>query len=145
MIIKFNIPGWNYFVSDKVKSEDINIGEWVVPVKNFSESRLDELCTAAIEQGITGCCKHTEGLYELFNGSDNGSLTICFYTSFGDVSAHKRLFRFLIDNGLIEKDGKGFRDINYIMYPQKEKECNLYPPIQKLSDFIELETGKAIK
>lgn len=57
---------------------------------------MEDVCKAAIEEGIVEECKHS-------NASEGVS---CFYLNDDDVEGHRRVIGFFIRNGLIRKTKK---------------------------------------
>lgn len=101
-------------------------------------SFVENVCKAAIEEGIVEECKHS-------NASEGVS---CFYLNDDDVEGHKRIIGFFIRNGLIRKTKKGklynisFKHDTQTLAGEYGED---YHSDIKLEEFVNLETGDWIK
>ena len=138
-------PGWvRYHETKAGKTLDIHkSGKWMYFFEAKDVAFARDLCCKAIEKHIVTTCKHTD-IQE--TGSPTG--VICFYIHFDDVEAHKRVLGFFLENNLIKKTVAGkLYDISFKLDEQTlagEYGAEFQAKI-RLSDFVNLSTGKWIK
>ena len=129
-------PAWVYYLTDKDPDFDNSkVGKWMY----FFGDRafVENVCEAAIEEGIVEECKHS---------NDNEGVS-CFYLNDDDIEGHRRVIEFFIKNGLICKTKKGklynisFKHDTQTLAGEYGED---YHPDIKLEEFINLETGEWI-
>lgn len=136
------IGGWCWFIkNNKNLPKRDKAGKWM----HFSdnEDRMIEICKKAISEDVCAICKCTD---MKLRKCDTG--VICFYINGDNYEGHCKVIQFMMDNGLIKKTKGGrYYNISYKFDEQTRENMygqNFHPQI-KLSDFIDLETGKWIK
>ena len=133
------LGGWCWYLTDKAGLlERHRCGKWMYFFKDqaFAMSR----CEKAITENVCYECKCTD--MEV-TGVDSG--VICFYLNGDDVDNHRRVIKFMLDNGLIQKTKTGkLYNISFKFDDQTragEYGANFEGTI-KLAQFIDLNTGK---
>ena len=144
--------GWYYFMSICLAETHIfhdryvglksdTCGKWMF---FFSDQELaKDMCKAAIEWQACLECKCTD---MDFKGETTG--VACFYLNVDDIEGHKKLLWFMKDNDLIRKTKTGkYYNISFKLDDQTRADeyGDKFEGKIKLSDFIDLETGKFIK
>lgn len=100
-----------------------------------SVGKADQVCRAAIENGIVQQCMHP----------DCPVGTAVFLVDYDDYDTHRRILQFFIDNKLIPTDkAEGYLDIPfYIIVPSESIESGMnFTAFLRLSDFVDIRTGE---
>lgn len=88
-------PAWVFYLADKDPDFDENkVGKWMYFFAD--RSFVEDVCKAAIKEGIVEECKHS-------NASEGVS---CFYLNDDDLEGHRRVIEFFIKNDLIRKKNR---------------------------------------
>lgn len=134
--INYYAEGCEYF---NLNSEEI--GKWMYYYSGEDGYKFAEaVCKDCVELGIVLRAKHSP------KSEERG--VVCFYLTCDDIQRHKKLISYFIDNNMIRKTKAGkFYDISFKFNTQTilEQYGQDYVPTIKLSDFIDLNTGKWIK
>ena len=131
---KIEIGGWIYYASENKKEVSANdSGKWMY----FFENRafVESVCIKAIKENAITVVKHTDG--------NDG--VACFYLDRNDISGHKKIIKFFIDNNLICRTKSGrLYNIPFKLDSQTKNGDygNNFVPKITLSDFIDLYTGE---
>ena len=134
---KVSNPYWVYYVNEAeaVKYDSSKVGKWMYFFKDNSFAA--KICEKAVADGVVAEAKHS-------NAPDG---VCCFYLHYDDKAAHKRCITFFLDNGLIRKTKAGkLYNISFKLDDQTrngEYGADFESEI-KLSNFVDLETGKWI-
>ena len=125
---------WVYFLSEKHKViDESKCGKWMYFFKD--REFATELCQKAVNNDICTLAKH----------SDDESGVCCFYIDGEDISAHKRVIQFFLDNNLIKRTKTGrLYNISFKFDNQTRsgEYGNDFKGIIKLEDFLDLYTGE---
>ena len=132
---------WFYYRSKNIpETEDTkNFGKWMFFFdKEKKGKETIELCKKAVKEGVVEVCKHTECLID-----KEGTGVCCFYCDKDDMSSHKRILKFFLDNNLIPltKDLKLY-NISFKLNEETRNKVygsNIERPI-KLENFVNLYT-----
>lgn len=90
------LGGWVFYVGENHESlEEHKCGKWMYFFGD--ESYADEMCRKAVENEVCVEAKHSDAVEGV----------CCFYLNGDDISAHKRVIQFFIDNNLIRKTKAG--------------------------------------
>ena len=133
------LGGWCWYLTDKAGLlERHRCGKWMYFFKD--QAFAMSICEKAITENVCYECKCTD--MEV-TGADSG--VICFYLNGDDVDNHRRVIKFMLDNGLIQKTKTGkLYNISFKFDDQTragEYGANFEGTI-KLAQFIDLNTGK---
>lgn len=143
-LFTFEVPGWKYYTTEE-KLHDVpdDNGKWMYFFKPEDEKTVSEICKKAIEENIVDCVKRTK-----FYG-DEKSGVCCFYNSLSDVTGHRKIIKFFMDNNMLQRSKSGKEYVEESFKTDKQTRNGEYgkqfKPILKLSDFIDLKTGEFIK
>ena len=95
------LGGWCWYLTDKAGLlERHRCGKWMYFFKD--QAFAMSICEKAITENVCYECKCTD--MEV-TGADSG--VICFYLNGDDVDNHRRVIKFMLDNGLIQKTKTG--------------------------------------
>lgn len=125
---------WVYYLADADPHFDTDkVGKWMYFFGD--EGSASEICKSAIERNIVEECKHKK--------CNDG--VACFYLNDDDVEGHRRVIRFFLENGLIQKTKNG--RLYNISFKHDAQTCageygNQYKPDLKLDQFVDLSTGQ---
>lgn len=134
--------GWCWYLTDKSKLlEKHKCGKWMHFFSN--QTFAMSMCEKAITENVCYECKCTD--MEL-TGLETG--VICFYLNGDDTQNHRKVIKFMMDNGLIRKTKTG-RLYNISFKFDDQTRAGTYGTdfdgTIKLADFIDLNTGEWLK
>ncbi|AVN59318.1 hypothetical protein CG008_00090 [Mesoplasma florum] len=75
------------------------VGKWMAFFNLENHLWAEDICKKAINENVVLSCKHT-------NPNDTNfynSCVICFYINEKDISSHKRVLKFMIENDAIPR------------------------------------------
>lgn len=121
---------------------------------NADLNHIDELCANAVKQGIVNESKYTNpdmfkpNIYNTLGLSDVlNSGVCCFYLNYDDIERHKEIIAYFFKNKMISHTKTGrLYNISFKLDNQTRKNeyGENFKPKLKLSNFIDLNTGKWI-
>lgn len=135
---KKQVECWVYYRNENCRElTEYCCGKWMY----FFNNRLftQEVCEKAVREDIVSVAKHTN--------ANKG--VACFYLNFDDVTAHKKVISFFIENDMIRRT-KANRYYNISFKLDTETHNGNYScygnfePRIKLGEFIDLKTGEWI-
>ena len=147
-IIRSENETWIFYnrkdIQDKRNKTDIsNLGKWMYffEYSDIELKRCERLCEKALSKGVTNSLKISKknALYPkgvLILRCDNE-----------DNETHKKIIKFMIENNLIPKTRNGrYYNISFKTNEQTiyKEYGNVFKPILKLENFIDLNNGKFI-
>lgn len=138
MVRKF---GWYWYLSKQITSLEKNkCGKWMCFFDN--QEFAQQICQKAIDENACYECKCTD-----MEKAMTSTGVICFYANGDDVENHKRIIRFLLENGLIRRTKMGkLYNISFKFDHQTkmgEYGADFNGKI-KLDQFVDLQTGQFI-
>ncbi len=132
-----NAGGWVFYVADDANTVLVShkVGKWMY----FFESKefVSELCKKAVEMGVVKESK--------YSSADSG--VSCFYLNGDDVTTHKKVIQYFLDNNLIRKTKKGRYYNIAFKYDDQTRAGEYGDDFQaeiKLEQFMDLDTGEWI-
>lgn len=129
---------WIYYINEDAAAnlEAEKVGKWMYFFKDSDFA--EKICKEAVENDIVAESKHS-------NAEDG---VCCFYLNCDDTAAHKRCITYFLYHNLIRRTKTGkLYNISFKFDSQTnngEYGSKFHSEI-KLSDFLDLETGKWIK
>ena len=139
-----NIPGWNYYRSDKYESLNPDkCGKWMHFFKQEDLKIVESICKSAIENNIVECCKHTDKT--VIKSIKTG--VACFYLECDDIERHRKVITFFLENDLIARTKSG--KLYNISFKKDSQTKNgeygsMFKSDIRLENFIDLNTGEWI-
>lgn len=134
--------GWCWYYSDKSDLLEPNkCGKWMYFFRD--QAFAMRICEKAIAENICYECKCSD--IEI-TGDNSG--VICFYLNGDDIDNHRRVIKFMLDNGLVQKtkSGKLFNiSFKYDDQTRAGEYGTNFEGALKLAQFIDLNTGEWIK
>lgn len=117
-------------------------GKWMY-FFNYEDDyiRINEICRRAVLSGITRRCKMTS----LDSFQYTGQGVCCFYAESDNKNEHRRIIDFFKKNDWIKKTSRNaFHNISFKLESQTQQNQygSDYKPTIRLSDFMDLETGR---
>ena len=138
---KQRLLGWYYFISNEARKLDKDkCGKWMYFFDN--QELAIELCEKAMKENVCYECKCTD-----MAGQRVRTGVLCFYLNSDDISQHKSVIRFMLDNQLIKrtKNGKYFNlSFKYNNQTLAGEYGDDFEGKIKLNEFIDLDTGEFI-
>ena len=129
--------GWRFFVSNAGNLDANKCGKWLYFFKGTNGKQFaEEMCKKCLDEGMVVEAKRSDSEVEG---------VACFYLNCDDLSTHRRIIDFFLENNMIRrtKEGKLY-NISFKLDRQtqdREYGKSYYSDI-KLSHFIDLNTGK---
>ncbi len=139
---ELHIPGWFYYIPDgpPPQYDDDKVGKWMYFYRDpqgFEFAR--KMCKLAVESGVLKEAKVSESPFQGVS---------CFYTEADDFDTHRRIINFFIEHNMIRKtkDGKLYNiSFKYDRQTDAGEYGSDFKAELKLSEFINLQTGKWLK
>lgn len=147
-VVRVQSFSWIWFI-DKERIHDIEpaqCGKWMFFFSPFKTARMDDIVGTAVLNGVVAEAKYSNPETLIAAGQKNG--VWCLYLNGNDREGHKKVLRYMLDNGLIRKTKSGrLYNISFKYdsqtYAGKYKESGFAGEI-KLADFVDLGTGKFV-
>lgn len=147
-VVRVQSFSWIWFI-DKERIHDIEpaqCGKWMFFFSPFKTARMDDIVGTAVLNGVVAEAKYSNPETLIAAGQKNG--VCCFYLNGNDREGHKKVLRYMLNNGLIRKTKSGrLYNISFKYdsqtYAGKYKGSGFTGEI-KLADFVDLETGKFV-
>lgn len=138
-----NLAGWDFYFT-RLLAENKSSGKWMYFFDKYNFEKAENLVKEAVSSGICREAKHTDKeTLEILNSG-----VCCFYCRATNEKEMKRIIKFFLDNGMIQRTKSGkYYNISFKYNTQTEKReynSNFVAEI-KLSDYIDLYTGEFIK
>lgn len=125
--------GWVFYIGDDHLLNDDKCGKWMY---FFSDrAHAENLCMEAVQKKIVAEAKHT----------DSSDGVACFYLNGDDLSGHKKILQYFLDNNLIRrtKTGKLYNiSFKYDNQTRNREYGDRFQGEIKLAQFIDLSTGE---
>lgn len=107
---------------------------------------MDDIVGTAVLNGVVVKAKYSNPETLIAAGQKNG--VCCLYLNGNDREGHKRVWRYMLDNGLIRKTNSGklyniSSKYDSQIYAGMYKGCGFTGEL-KLTDFVNLETGEFV-
>ena len=134
--------GWFWYLTEEHEKLDKHkCGKWMYFFDNqeFAKS----ICEKAIKNGVCWECKCTD-----MSMQNTTTGVLCFYLNGDDISQHKSVIEFMIQNDLIKKTKTGRYYNNSFKFDDQTRAGEYGGDFEgkiKLEEFIDLNTGKWIK
>ena len=129
---KLHAERWTYYLDDEDNLSFAKCGKWMYFPNDLAFA--EKICRQAVEEKIVSQAKH----------SDDGQCC-CFYLNGDDIPGHKRVIEYFLNNNLISKTKAGrYRNISFKfdMQTRAGEYGKDFSAKIKLSDFLDLETGR---
>lgn len=139
-------PNWIFYGDNNDVIE--NCGKWMYFFDENWYKEVQGICKRALDEDVVKVCKHTK--LDIKKGFDENKVkpktgVVCFYVNGLNSDEHRKVIEFLLENNLIRRTKSGrLYNISFKFDYQtiSDEYGEGFNPIIKLSDYVNLKTGK---